>query len=243
MRNGARIGLVIPALNEENAIGRVLAEVPEWVDHVMVADNGSTDQTLNVARLSGAMTTYAPEGRYGAACLAGIAALPACDIVVFMDGDYSDFPQQMDRLVDPIATEGVDLVIGSRRLGRQEKGALTLQQRFGNWLACWLIWLFWSVRYTDLGPFRAIDARALRRIDMQDLAFGWTVEMQLRAIQENLSVREVPVDYRVRIGISKISGTVKGTILAGHAIIGTIMRTALNEKRRKAKQTRSSEHG
>ncbi len=233
MRNAARIGLVIPTLNEERAIGHVLAEVPEWVDHIVVADNGSTDQTIEVAQSCGAVTVKAARRGYGAACLAGTAALPDCDVIVFVDGDYSDYPEQMDRLVDPITTEGVQLVIGSRRLGQSEQGSLTLPQRFGNWLACWLIWQFWSVRYSDLGPFRAIDARALRHINMKDQAFGWTVEMQLRAIQEGLAMREVPVDYRVRIGVSKISGTVRGTILAGHAIIGTIIKTAYRDWRNK----------
>lgn len=231
MRNGARIGLVIPALNEVNAIGCVLAEVPGWVDDIVVADNGSTDGTIEVAQSLGVQTTVAEQRGYGAACLAGIAALPTCDVVVFIDGDYSDYPAEMHRLVDPITTEDVHLVIGSRRLGRRERGSLTLPQRFGNWLACWLIWQFWSVRYTDLGPFRAIDAKALDQIGMKDQAFGWTVEMQLRAIQEGLNIREVPVDYRVRIGVSKISGTIRGTILAGHAIIGTIIRTALLDRR------------
>ncbi|WP_299848753.1 glycosyltransferase family 2 protein [uncultured Roseovarius sp.] len=231
MRNTARIGLVIPTLNEADAIGLVLAEVPDWVDQIVVADNGSTDRTVDVAQRLGAKTVVASRLGYGAACLSGIAALTDCDVIVFLDGDYSDYPQQMYRLVDPITTDGVQLVIGSRRLGRCERGSLTLPQRFGNWLACWLIWQFWSVQYTDLGPFRAIDANALRQIGMKDQAFGWTVEMQLRAIQEKLTVREVPVDYRARIGVSKISGTIRGTVLAGHAIIGTIIRTAVSDWR------------
>ena len=245
MRGISRIGLVIPALNEADAIGHVLADVPDWVDDIVVADNGSTDQTIAIAQSLGARTVKAPRRGYGAACLAGIACLPECDIIVFVDGDYSDYPWQMDRLVDPIETEGVQLVIGSRRLGCRERGSLTIQQRFGNWLACWLIWQFWSVRYTDLGPFRAIDAKALTQIDMKDQAFGWTVEMQLRAIQERLSVREVPVDYRVRIGVSKISGTIRGTLLAGHAIIGTILRTAWaerNSKKRQRQRTKEPDH-
>ncbi|MEL6170636.1 MAG: glycosyltransferase family 2 protein [Pseudomonadota bacterium] len=230
MRNGVCIGLIIPALNEAKAIGKVLGDVPDWVDHIVVADNGSTDGTIAMAEKRGAQTSVAETRGYGAACLAGIAAMPDCDLVVFLDGDYSDYPEQMDRLVDPILNKHAQLVIGSRRLGKREQGSLTIQQRFGNWLACWLIWVFWSVRYTDLGPFRAIEAEALRRLDMQDKAFGWTVEMQLRAIQEGLQVLEVPVDYRVRIGHSKISGTIKGTILAGKAIIGTIVRTVVQER-------------
>ena len=232
MRNGKRIGLIIPALNEERAIGCVLAEVPDWVDHIIVADNGSTDRTAEVATDLGAHVVPAPQRGYGAACLAGMAAMPECDIIVFMDGDYSDYPEQMDRLVDPIAAGAQDMMIGSRKLGQQERRSLTPQQHFGNWLACFLIRLFWSVRYTDLGPFRAVTVPALRQLDMQDQAFGWTVEMQLRAIQEKLRVQEVPVDTRVRIGVSKISGTIRGTVLAGYAIIGTLLKTTLLDRRR-----------
>ncbi len=237
MRHGHKVGVVIPALNEAEAITRVIGDIPAWVDVIVVADNGSSDGTQRLAEASGAQVTVAPDGAYGAACLAGIAALPDCSIIVFVDGDYSDYPDRMDQLVDPIAVDGVDLVIGSRQLGRAAAGALTLPQRFGNWLACRLIKLLWGVSYTDLGPFRAIRADALRRLAMTDRAYGWTVEMQLRAIQEGLYVREVPVDYRVRIGRSKISGTVRGTFLAGHAILGTIFRIAMSERTRKRSQT------
>ena len=230
MRHGKRIGVIIPALNEAKAIGRVLEDIPDWADHVAVADNGSTDGTPDLARDLGAIVTIEPDGAYGAACLAGMAALPPTDITVFVDGDYSDFPGQMDRLVDPIAKGEVDLVIGSRTLGRAASGSLTPQQKFGNWLACRLIGLFWGVAFTDLGPFRAIGTDALRTLNMQDRAFGWTVEMQLRAVQEGLRITEAPVDYRARIGHSKISGTLRGTILAGHAILGTIFRTALRDR-------------
>ncbi|MEM8646602.1 MAG: glycosyltransferase family 2 protein [Pseudomonadota bacterium] len=232
MRHTHKIGVVIPALNEAEAIAKVIGAIPEWVDQIVVADNGSEDETAEIARQLGATVTHQPEGAYGAACLAGIAALEPCDVVVFVDGDYSDFPQQMDRLVDPITSEHADLVIGSRPLGRCERGALTPQQRFGNWLACFLIKLFWNVQYTDLGPFRAIRSDALRLINMRDQAFGWTVEMQLRAIQEGLRIQEVPVDYRARIGHSKISGTLRGTVLAGHAILGTIFKTAWRSRRK-----------
>ena len=230
MRHGKRIGVVIPALNEAKAIGSVLGEIPGWVDHVVVADNGSGDGTPDIARELGAIVTVQPDGAYGAACLAGIAALPPTDITIFVDGDYSDFPAQMDRLADPIAQGNADLVIGSRTLGRAASGSLTPQQKFGNWLACRLIRLFWGAAYTDLGPFRAIGTDALRKLNMQDRAFGWTVEMQLRAVQEGLRITEAPVDYRARIGHSKISGTLRGTILAGHAILGTIFRTALRDR-------------
>ncbi len=232
MRHNSKVGVVIPALNEANAIAEVIKAIPAWVDQIVVADNGSEDETPEIARRHGAKVVYEPEGAYGAACLAGIAALEPCDVVVFVDGDYSDFPEQMDRLADPIALGKADLVIGSRPLGRCERGALTPQQRFGNWLACFLIKQFWGVQYTDLGPFRAIRADALRQIGMRDRAFGWTVEMQLRAIQENLRIEEVAVDYRARIGHSKISGTLRGTVLAGHAILGTIFKTAWRSRRR-----------
>ncbi len=230
MRHGKRIGVIIPALNEARAIGKVLGDIPDWVDHVVVADNGSDDDTATIAKDFGATVTIEPEGAYGSACLAGIAVLPRADITVFVDGDYSDYPAQMDRLIDPIAQDKADIVIGSRTLGRAESGSLTPQQKFGNWLACRLIKLFWGVTYTDLGPFRAVGTEALRTLQMQDRAFGWTVEMQLRAVQEGLHIREVPVDYRRRIGHSKISGTLRGTILAGHAILGTIFKTTFRDR-------------
>ena len=240
MRHKHKVGVVIPALNEANAIAKVLKAIPEWVDQVVVADNGSEDGTPEIAAEHGATVTREPEGAYGAACLAGIKALEPCDVVVFVDGDFSDFPQQMDRLVDPIAQAKADLVIGSRPLGRCERGALTPQQRFGNWLACFLINLFWGHKYTDLGPFRAIRKDALTRLNMRDKAFGWTVEMQLRALQENFRVMDVPVDYRARIGHSKISGTLRGTVLAGHAILGTIFKTAWRSRKRAGNLARVS---
>lgn len=239
MRHNHKVGVVIPALNEAGAIGNVIEAIPSWVDQIVVADNGSEDETAAIAQGLGATVTHQPDGAYGAACLAGIAALEPCDVVVFVDGDYSDFPGQMDRLVDPISLEQADIVIGSRPLGRCERGALTPQQRFGNALACFLINLFWGHKYTDLGPFRAIRADALRQINMRDTAFGWTVEMQLRAIQENLRIQEVPVDYRARIGHSKISGTLRGTVLAGHAILGTIFKTAWRTRKRARKLSKA----
>lgn len=228
MRHSQKIGVVIPALNEAEAIGRVITSLPGWIDKIIVADNGSTDDTPGIARSLGAGVVVEKQGAYGAACIAGIAKLPDCDIIGFIDGDYSDYPEQIDRLVDPIAVDGVDLVIGSRRLGDAEPGALTLQQRFGNWLACCLIRTIWGVSYSDLGPFRAIKATALNRLNMQDRAFGWTVEMQVRAIEAGLVVREIPVDYRNRIGQSKISGTIGGTLKAGHAILSVIFKHALS---------------
>ncbi len=227
MRNGSRIGVVIPALNEEQAIGRVIADIPSWVDTIVVADNGSTDRTVETARAAGATVTHEPDAGYGAACLAGIAALPPVDVVVFLDGDYSDFAQDMAGLVDPLTADGVDLVIGSRALGEREPGSLTPQQVFGNWLATRLIRLIWGVRFTDLGPFRAIRTPALQRLAMRDRNYGWTVEMQIKAAAAGLETRETPVRYRRRIGVSKVSGTLKGTVMAGYKILTTIGRYAL----------------
>lgn len=228
MRHGKRIGVVIPALNEEGAISRVIAAIPDWVDEIAVADNGSSDRTAMAAEVAGAHVTIEPLRGYGAACQAGIKALPPVDIVVFLDGDYSDYPEDMHLLVDPILANNADFVVGSRVLGRIEKGALTPQQRFGNWLACRLMRRFFGTEFTDLGPFRAIRAGALDALDMHDRAFGWTVEMQIKAARAGLAIREVPVRYRPRIGVSKISGTVRGTLLAGFTILNVIVRSALS---------------
>lgn len=233
MRKGKHIAVVIPALNEERAITRVIGDIPSWVDDIVVADNGSTDATPDVARGAGATVVREPERGYGAACLAGIAACPDANVVVFLDGDYSDHPGELARVVDPVVSGQCEFVVGSRVTGRAEKGALTAQQRFGNWLACKLINGLWRTCYTDLGPFRAIDAAALERMGMQDRTYGWTVEMQIKAALLDLSVREVPVSYRPRIGKSKISGTVKGTVLAGTKILSLIGKYALMPRRRR----------
>ena len=227
MRGGQSIGCIIPALNEAAGIARVLAALPVWVDHVVVADNGSTDGTADVARAAGATVAVVHTRGYGAACLGGLSNLPAVDVIVFLDGDYSDFPEQMDTLVDPIVAGRADLVIGSRSLGGAEHGALTPQQRFGNWLATRLVRAFWGVRYTDLGPFRAIARSALMRLGMDDRSFGWTVEMQIKAARQGLAALERPVRYRRRIGTSKISGTVQGTLRAGTKILWLIAREAV----------------
>ncbi|MGI9512739.1 MAG: glycosyltransferase family 2 protein [Anderseniella sp.] len=227
--------MIIPAFDEAGAIGKVIDGIPGWVDCIIVADNASRDGTAEVAEAHGAHVVHEPQPGYGAACLRGIEAASGHDIIVFMDGDYSDRGSEMHLLVDPIATGQVDMVIGSRTLGTAEAGSLTPQQRWGNWLACSLIRLFWGAKYTDLGPYRAISSDSLRTMDMQDRAFGWTVEMQLKAILHGVRWREVPVSYFNRIGVSKISGTVHGTILAGHAIIGTILRTALSSRHEKSR--------
>lgn len=231
MRNTKKVAVVIPALDEEQAIGRVIADIPDFVDEIVVADNGSVDATAMIARAAGARVVTERDRGYGAACLAGIAELQDAGIVVFLDADYSDDPTEMARLVDPIANGEADLVIGSRTQGTHLPGALALHQRFGNWLACRLIKAIWGVNYTDLGPFRAIDRRVLAGLAMSERTFGWTVEMQVKAASGGLRIIEVPVSYKPRIGASKISGTVRGSVNAGRTILSLIARTALRPKR------------
>lgn len=216
------IKIVIPARNEEDAIGKVVSSIIDQVNSVVVADNGSTDGTAAIAASAGAQIVSVPEPGYGRACLAGIDAAGDFDILVFMDGDASDDPADLPALLAPILSGEADMVIGSRILGDCDPGALTVQQRFGNKLACWLMGLFWGYRFTDLGPFRAITRESYTQLNMQAPTFGWTVEMQVRALKHSLRCIEVPVHYRARIGISKISGTVRGVILAGGYILGTI---------------------
>ncbi|PPD27530.1 MAG: UDP-glucose--dolichyl-phosphate glucosyltransferase [Hyphomicrobium sp.] len=235
MKDGKRISVVIPALNEEAAIGRVLAEIPAWVDLVVVADNGSRDRTAAVARKAGAIVVEEPEPGYGAACLAGLEHIADADVVVFLDGDYSDYPEDMTALVGPIIAGRYDMVLGSRILGEREAGALTPQQHFGNWLATSLIRLIWGARYTDLGPFRAISRTALDRLKMADRNYGWTVEMQVKAAELGFRSLEVPVRYRRRIGVSKVSGTISGSIKAGIKILSVIGRHALRARSAKAR--------
>jgi glycosyltransferase involved in cell wall biosynthesis len=220
------IAVVIPALDEEQAIGKVLRDIPEGARQVVVVDNGSRDRTAEVARGLGAEVVAEPRRGYGQACLTGIAQLDRPDIVVFLDGDYSDYPEEMSELVAPLLTGEADLVIGSRTLGQREKGALLPQARFGNWLSTLLIRLLFGVSFTDLGPFRALRFDALQRLAMQDRDFGWTVEMQVKAARLGLRAVEVPVRYRRRIGTSKITGTLSGTLRAGHKILWTIFRYA-----------------
>ena len=223
-----RIAVIIPAVDEEEAIGLVLAEIPPVASEVIVVDNGSRDRTAEVARAAGARVVHEPRRGYGQACLAGIAAAERADVLVFLDGDHSDYPSQLVDVLAPILAGEADLVIGSRTLGRRAKGAQPLHAVLGTRLCVGLMNAVIGTRATDLGPFRAITANALRRLGMGDRNFGWTVEMQLKAAQRGLRVREVAVDYRPRIGRSKVSGTLSGTFLAGAKILGTIARHALS---------------
>ncbi|MCW8133966.1 MAG: glycosyltransferase family 2 protein [Planctomycetota bacterium] len=221
------VAVILPAFNEEAALGEVLREIPRGLARwVIVADNGSSDRTPEVARAHGARVVFEPVRGYGAACWRGLEALPKdARVVVFLDADHSDYPEDLRELVRPILDGEADLAIGSRTLGRAERGALLPHQRFGNALATTLIRWKTGVRYTDLGPFRAVTREALERIAMQDRGFGWTVEMQLKAARLGLRVREVPVRYRKRIGVSKISGTLSGSLRAGWVILRTIWRS------------------
>jgi glycosyltransferase involved in cell wall biosynthesis len=220
------VAAIIPALDEETAIGALLEAIDRTrVRDVIVGDNGSRDRTAEVAASRRARVVRVEERGYGAACAGALGALAAdVDTILFMDADGSDDPAEIPLLLEPIAAGRADLVIGSRALGTVERGALTPQQRFGNLLATRLIALIYHHRYTDLGPFRAIRRELLERIDMRDRRYGWTVEMQIRALQLGSRVAEVPVSYRRRVGRSKISGTVTGVIKAGWGIVYTIFR-------------------
>lgn len=223
------IDVIIPAFNEENAVAQVIAEIPKEITrHIIVCNNGSKDKTKMRAEKAGAIVIDEAEQGYGAACLKGIEYLKTLkvkpDIVVFLDADYSDHPEEMTALVDPIINRQFDMVIGSRSLGNLEKGSMTIQQIFGNWLATNLICLIYKYEFTDLGPFRAIRYDRLMEMGMKDRTYGWTVEMQVKAAKMKMKTIEIPVTYRIRIGQSKISGTIKGTFLAGQKILWTIFK-------------------
>ena len=229
LKNKPIIDIIIPAYNEEKSIPFVLNDIPkDWVRDIIVCNNASTDRTAEVAAANGATVVNQPLKGYGNACLAGMAHIAAKaekpDIVVFLDGDYSDHPDELPVLIAPITEGGMDMVIGSRSTGIRESGSMTPQQVFGNWLATFLIRLFFGYTFTDLGPFRAIRYDKLLEINMIDKNYGWTVEMQIKAAKKKMRCTEVPVTYRRRIGVSKVSGTVKGTIMAGYKIILTIFR-------------------
>ena len=230
---GGRVAVVIPVFNERESLPLVIGGIPgDAVDEILVVDNGSTDGTDAIARGLPVRLVREKRRGYGSACLAGIAALEADppEVVVFLDGDFSDHPEEMPRLLAAIQA-GADLAIGSRILGRREPGALLPQARLGNALACHLIRLLYGHRYTDLGPFRAIRWEAYQRLGMRDRSFGWTCEMQVKALRRRLRVTEVAVSYRRRVGVSKITGTVSGTLRAGLKILWTIFREALSVKR------------
>ena len=223
------IDVIIPAFNEENSIQSVIRDIPKGlVREIIVINNNSNDATSTKAKSAGAFVLLETFQGYGAACLKGIDYISGNtiqpDIVIFIDADYSDYPHQMTDLVRPILEDDFDLVIGSRSLGKRDKGSMTLPQRFGTKLATMLLRILYNVSYTDLGPFRAIKFSSLMMLKMKDKTYGWTVEMQLKAAKQKMRVTEVPVDYRKRIGFSKISGTLKGTVMAGYKIISTIFR-------------------
>lgn len=222
------IKVIIPAYNEEDSIAKVINDIPKYVDEVIVVSNNSTDKTEQNAKNAGATVLKENRKGYGYACLKGMdyisqqATKPT--IIVFLDGDYSDYPEQLTEIVAPILNDDIDFVIGSRVKRLREKGSMTPQQVFGNWLATFLMKLFFGAKFTDLGPFRAIKYQKLLALEMEDKTYGWTVEMQLKAIKRKFTYTEIPVKYRNRIGVSKVSGTVKGTIFAGVKILSWIFK-------------------
>lgn len=223
-----KIIVVIPAYNEANSIALVIKEIPTIVSQTIVVNNASTDATQKVAENAGATVLSESKMGYGHACLRGLSyvakqeILP--DIIVFLDGDYSDYPEQLTQIVAPIINQDYDMVIGARVKEQREKGSMTPQQVFGNSLACWLMKLLFKANYTDLGPFRAIKYNSLLSLNMQDTTYGWTVEMQLKALRKGLKYKDVSVKYKKRIGVSKVSGTLKGTIFAGVKILSWIFK-------------------
>ncbi|CAN5305960.1 glycosyltransferase family 2 protein [soil metagenome] len=222
------IKVIIPAYNEEASIGKVLYEIPGYVTEVIVVDNNSNDNTAKVAIQGGATVLYEKQKGYGYACLKGIEHIntttPKPEIVVFLDGDYSDYPAEMDQILAPIIANNIDLVIGARVSQYREKGSMTFPQRFGNKLATGLMKVLFNAKFTDLGPFRAIKYEKLLELGMEDKTYGWTIEMQLKALRQKFTYIEVPVHYKNRIGTSKVSGTVKGAIFAGVKILSWIFK-------------------
>lgn len=223
------IAVIIPAVNEEASIGKVIDALPKaYIMQVVVGNNASTDNTKKVAEAAGAIVVDEPRKGYGWACLKAMEEISTWqvmpEIVVFIDGDFSDYPEELPNVVAPILENEIDLVIGSRALGEKVKGSMTVPQVFGNWLATRLMRLFYGVRYTDLGPFRAIKYDKLLALKMADKTYGWTIEMQLKAANHKMTYTEVPVNYKKRIGVSKVSGTLKGTIMAGYKIIGAVFK-------------------
>ena len=227
---GALIKVIIPAYNEEGSIASVIKDIPSNIDEIIVISNNSTDKTEVNATKAGATVLKESRKGYGYACLKGMEYISNLEIsqqpeiIVFLDGDYSDYPAQLTELVAPIIDDNIDFVIGSRVKELRETGSMTPQQVFGNWLATFLMKVFFAAKFTDLGPFRAIKYQKLLQLKMEDKTYGWTVEMQLKAIKQHFSYLEVPMKYRNRIGISKVSGTLKGPILAGVKILGWIFK-------------------
>lgn len=222
------IRVIIPAHNEADAIAKVIRDIPKSVKEIIVVDNASNDATPKIAKKAGATVLFDPKKGYGYACLKGLHFLEQhqeqTDIVVFLDGDYSDYPEELEKLVAPIINENMDFVLGTRTQLATEKGAMQPQQIFGNWLATWLMKLFFKSKFTDLGPFRAIKYSVLNALEMEDKTYGWTVEMQLKILKNNYKYAEIPVHYRNRIGVSKVSGTLKGSIFAGIKILSWIFK-------------------
>jgi len=228
------IKVIIPAFNEEKSIAKVIADIPDFVEEIVVVNNNSTDQTALVAAKAGATVLTEKSKGYGYACLKGINYLSqkdkTPDILVFLDGDFSDFPQELTKVIQPIKNNNADFIVGARVKELRESGSLTPQQVFGNWLACFLMKILYKSSFTDLGPFRAIRWSTLEKLQMSDKTYGWTIEMQLKVLRQKIAYQEVPVSYKKRIGVSKVSGTVKGTIFAGMKIMGWIFKHYLSKK-------------
>jgi len=225
------IKVIIPAYNEQDSIANVITEIPSVVTEVIVVNNHSTDNTVSVAENAGATVLTETQKGYGYACSKGMEYIALQnekpDIVVFLDGDYSDYPEELTKIIAPILTNDIDLVIGARVPELREKDSVTPQQIFGNWLACFLMKLFFKATYTDLGPFRAIKYTKLLALNMSDKTYGWTVEMQLKVLKNKFSYIEIPVHYKKRIGVSKVSGTIKGAIFAGVKILTWIFKYSI----------------
>ena len=222
------IKVIIPAFNEEKAIANVIKEIPKYVIEIIVVSNNSTDKTIEVAQKAGATVLTEDKKGYGYACLKGMEYIASQEskpeIIVFLDGDYSDYPEELTQIVRPIIEQNFDFVIGARNAKLRENGSMTPQQVFGNWLATFLMKLFFNAKFTDLGPFRAIKYDKLLLLNMEDKTYGWTVEMQLKVLKQKMTYVEIPVRYKNRIGVSKVSGTVKGTVMAGIKIISWILK-------------------
>ncbi|MFB9057444.1 glycosyltransferase family 2 protein [Mariniflexile ostreae] len=226
-----KVKVIIPAYNEADSIAHVIHDIPSTVNEIIVVSNNSTDQTEHNAKAAGATVLLEPRRGYGYACLKGMEYLKnqedKPDIVVFLDGDYSDYPEALDKIIAPIINDGIDFVIGSRVKALRAPGSMTKPQIFGNWLATTLMHLFFNAKFTDLGPFRAIKYEKLLALKMEDKTYGWTVEMQLKVLKHKFSYTEIPVNYRNRIGVSKVSGTIKGAIFAGIKILGWIFKYSI----------------